>query len=112
MTALILVPQIAIFGLSYLLNAIFGERFPLRWWLFRLGLLPIIFFVLAVYVSSFPTPVPDNYDPSIHGNPGRVDFAAILAWGLLAPAIYLIIALPISIGYAIWRRLSDKRQSG
>ncbi|WP_311269079.1 hypothetical protein [Sphingobium sp. WCS2017Hpa-17] len=111
MTALILVPPLTIVGLSYLLSAIFDERFPLRWWLLRLGLLPIIFFAFAVYVSSFPTPIPDNYDPNIHGNPGRADFAAILAWGLLAPVTYLIIALPTSTGYAIWRRLRDKRQS-
>jgi hypothetical protein len=110
-TALILAPPLVIFGLGYLLSTIFGERFPLQWWLIRLGLVPIIFLSLALYVLSFPTPVPENYNPNIHGNPGRGDFAAILAWGLLAPIVYLTIALPTSIAYAIWRRFRDKRQS-
>lgn len=95
---------LAIAGLSLLLRSLFGETFPLRWWLLRLGLLPLIFFVFASYILLSPTPLPPDYDPDVHGNPGRMDFIAAMFWGAAAPFAYLVIALPVSIGYAIWRK--------
>lgn len=108
MSLLPFVPLIAIFGLATLLRAVFGSAFPLRWWLLRLGALPLLFFVFAIYILSFPTPIPADYDPHVHGNPGRMDYVAVLFWRIVAPVAYLVFAFPISLGYAIWRNC--KRQ--
>ena len=87
-----------------ILGRTFATRFPTRWWLLRLALVPVVSFAFAGYVMATPTPLPLDYDPAIHGNPGRLDFAAIVAYGLALPLAYLAIALPLSLGYAIWKR--------
>lgn len=104
MVPLIAIPPALIILSSLLLGRAFQGRFPTRWWLFRLGLVPFIFLGLACYVMVTPTPIPGNYDPDIHGNAGRMDFLAIMAWGLVLPTIYSAVAFPVSIAYAFWRR--------
>jgi hypothetical protein len=104
-----LVPLVAM-GLCVLLHAVFGEHCSARWWLMRLGVAPVILFLIAAYILTFPTPVPDNYDPRIHGNPGRLDFMATLVWGVVLPVVYLLLATPVSIGWAIWRRHRNKKR--
>jgi len=103
MVPLIAIPPVLIILSSLLLGRVFKARFPARWWLIRLGLVPLIFLGLACYVMVTPTPIPDNYDPAIHPNTGRMDFVAIMAWGLVLPALYVAIAFPVSIAYALWR---------
>jgi hypothetical protein len=107
MVPLIAIPPLVIILSSLLLGRLFNQRFPSRWWLLRLGLFPLICVGLACYVMATPTPIPDNYDPSIHGNDGRLDFLAIMAWGLVFPTIYLAIAFPASLAYALWKRRID-----
>lgn len=87
-----------------LLGGIFGPAYPLRWWMPRLGIIPTICIGAVAYISIYPTPIPVDYDPNVHGNPGRGDLAAMLVWGLVFPFVYLLAAVPVSLGYVIWRR--------
>ncbi|AKM10838.1 hypothetical protein AB433_14070 [Croceicoccus naphthovorans] len=66
--------------------------------------MPLIFLGAACYVMATPTPIPENYDPDIHENGGRLDFLAIMIWGLVLPTIYVAIAFPVSLAYAFWKR--------
>lgn len=104
MVPLIATPPVLIILSSLLLGRLFDARFPPRWWLLRLGLVPLICLGLACYVMATPTPIPDNYDPAIHGNGGRLDFLAIMVWGLALPTIYVAVAFPASLAYALWKR--------
>ena len=101
----VLVPNLVLL-LCFILGAAYGPRFPLRWWLLRLGLVPAICFGLVGYLYLTPSPLPLDYDPAIHGNPGRWDFLAAMAYGFVLPLAWLAIALPASLAYAIWRRRS------
>jgi hypothetical protein len=98
----ILMPSFVLIA-CLILGAIFRGQFATRWWLLRLGLIPLICFALAGYVMTFPTPIPLDYDPMVHTNGGRLDFLAIAVWGLVVPMAYLIVALPLSLAYAIWK---------
>jgi hypothetical protein len=104
MVWLIAIPPVLIILSSLVLGRAFQSRFPARWWLLRLGLVPLIFLGLACYVMVTPTPIPDNYDPDIHGDSGRLDFLAIMVWGFVLPTIYVAISFPVSIGYALLKR--------
>lgn len=104
MVLLVLAVPVLIFLLCQFLGAVFGQRFPPRWWMIRLAIVPAASVALSVYVMVTRTPVPVDYDPSIHGNPGRMDFAAIMIYGFALPAIYLIAAFPVALTYAIWMR--------
>ncbi len=106
MTLLLILLPTAILLISLSFGAILGKPFAARWWLLRLGLVPLVCFILAGSIMAFPTEVPANYDPEIHGNPGRLDFGAMVVWGLVAPIAYLLVALPISLAYALWNRRS------
>jgi hypothetical protein len=102
-TLLALLPPVAIWLISLVLGGVFG--FPMRWWLLRLGANPLLCFGLVAYIAMFSVEIPrDSYVPAIHGNPGRIDFMLIMAWGFVAPLAYLMIALPLSLGYAFWKR--------
>jgi len=74
----------------------------------RLGLFPLICLILAIYVMATPAPIPDNYDPAIHENGGRLDFLAIMVWGLVLPTIYVAVAFPACLAYVLWKRGIDK----
>jgi hypothetical protein len=89
---------------SLLLGKVFDARFPRRWWLLRLGLLPLISLGLACYVIAVPTTVPDDYKPLMDGNPKRLDWAAILVYGIVLPTIYSAVAVPAFVSYALWKR--------
>ena len=104
MVPLIAIPPVLIILSSLLLGRAFQARFPTRWWLLRLGLAPLFFLSFACYVMATPTPMPYDYDPDVHGDPGRMDFLAIMAWGLVLPIIYIAVAFPVSIAYALWMR--------
>jgi hypothetical protein len=108
MVSLIAVPPVLIILSSWLLGRLFDEQFPSRWWLIRLGLIPLICLGLACYVMATPTPIPDNYDPAIHENGGRLDFLAIMVWGLVFPMMYVAVAFLASLAYALWKR-RDRR---
>ena len=90
-------------------GTLFEGRFRARWWFLRVGLVPLICFFAAGYVITFPTPIPPDYDPMIHPNGGRLDFLAIVAWGLVLPLIYLGAALPLSFAYAFWKHARRRR---
>lgn len=103
LTLLALLPPVAIWLLSLLLGGVFG--FPRRWWLLRLGAIPLLCLAFVAYIAMFPVEVaPDSYDPVLHGNPARMDFVLIMAFGVAAPLAYLAVALPLSLGYAFWKR--------
>ena len=103
MTLLAFLPPVVIWLISVLLGGVFG--FPRRWWLLRLGTIPLLCFVFVAYLVMFPVEVPwDSYDPAIHGNPGRIDFMLIMVFGFVAPLACLAIALPLWLGYAFWKR--------
>jgi hypothetical protein len=106
----ILVPALLlIVGLG--LGAMFGPAYPARWWLFRTALLPFLCWLLACYIMVTPAEVPLDYDPAVHGNPGRADFVAILFFGLVVPVFYTLVALPISLGHVLFaRRRAVRRQ--
>ena len=99
----ILLPTLVLL-LCLVRGATFAARFPTRWWLWRLAFVPAVCFGLAGYVMAMPAPLPLDYHPAIHGNPGRLDFIAIVIYGLALPLAYLAIALPLSLGYAFWKR--------
>ena len=103
MIALIAIPPVLIVLFSLLLGKAFQARFPTRWWLLRLGLVPLICLGLACYVMATPATIPHNYDPDLRGNGGRLDFLAILAWGVVLPTIYVAAAFPASFAYALWK---------
>jgi hypothetical protein len=104
MPVALIIPPLFTIGLGMLLAGFFGPAYPLRWWILRLGLIPMLCFGAAAYIVVYPTPIPTNYDPNVHGNPGRSDFAAMLVWGFAFPSAYLLVAVPVSLAYAIWRR--------
>ncbi len=99
----ILIPTI-ILGAALLLGSIFGPAYRARWWLGWLGLIPFISWSLATFILATPVDLPPDYDPAIHGNPGRVDFVATVFLGLVVPVFYLLIALPVTLGYVLIRR--------
>ena len=102
-TLLAFVPPVAVWLIAVVLGGVFG--FPRRWWLLRLGAVPLLCFVFIAYLVMFPVEVPrDSYDPPIHGNPGRVDFMLNMVFGVAVPLAYLAAALPLSLGYAYWKR--------
>lgn len=109
MVLLIAIPPVLIILCSLLLGKAFRARFPTHWWLLRLGFAPLIFLSFACYVMATPTPIPYDYDPDIHGNTGRMDFLAIMVWGLVLPTIYVSVALPVSIAYALWKRRANSQ---
>jgi hypothetical protein len=109
MASLIAIPPVFVFLTSLVLGRLFRARFPARWWLFRLGLLPLIGLALAIYILATPIPIPPNYDGMIHTNTGRHDFAAIMIYGVLLPTFYVAVALPTCVVYALWKR-RDKAQ--
>jgi len=104
MVPLIVIPPVLIILSSLLLGRLFDTRFPARWWLLRLGLFPLICLGLACYVMATPTPIPDDYNPAIHANGGRLDFLAIMVWGLVLPTIYVAVSFGASLAYALWKR--------
>ncbi|WP_056692549.1 hypothetical protein [Sphingobium sp. Leaf26] len=104
MFVIVLLPQLFIIGLCMLLGRIFSPAYSWRWWISRLGIIPVLCFGAAAYISAHPTPISMDYDPNFHGNPGRGDLAAMLVWGLVFPIIYLLAAVPVSLAYIIWRR--------
>lgn len=104
MVSIIAIPPVFIILSSMLLGSMFDARFPSRWWLLRLGLVPLISLALACYLIAAPTPIPDNFDPLTHENTGRMDWLAIMAWGVVLPTIYIAAALPMCVGYALWKR--------
>lgn len=104
MVLLIAIPPVLIILSSLLLGKGFKERFPTRWWLLRLGLAPLIFLSLACYIIAAPTPIPYDYDENIHGDSGRMDFLAIMVFGLVLPTIYVAVAFPVSVAYALWKQ--------
>lgn len=104
MVMLIAIPPVLIIVFSLLLGKAFNERFPTRWWLVRLGLAPLIFLSLAGYIMATPAPIPLDYDESIHGDSGRMDYLAIMVFGLVLPTIYVAAAFPVSVAYALWKR--------
>jgi len=104
MVLLIAIPPVLIILFSLLLGKAFKERFPTRWWLLRLGLAPLIFLSLACYIMATPTPIPYDYDENMHGDSGRMDFLAIMAFGLVLPTVYVAVVFPVSVAYALWKR--------
>ncbi len=106
MASLIAIPPVFIFLTSLVIGRFFRARFPARWWLLRLGLLPLIGLVFAIYILATPTPIPPNYDGMLHTNTGRQDFAAIMIYGVLLPTVYVAVALPACVVYALWKRSS------
>lgn len=107
MVPLIAIPPVLIILSSLLLSKAFQAHFPMRWWLFCLGLAPLIFLSLACYIMATPAPIPYDYDPNIHGNSGRMDFISIMVLGLVLPTIYVAVAFPVSIAYALWKRRAE-----
>ena len=83
---------------------IFCGRVPAKWWVVRLGLLPLIGLALAIYILATPIPIPPNYDEMIHVDTGRQDFMAIMFYGVLLPTAYVAVALPACVIYALWKR--------
>ena len=100
--AAIIVPNLVLLA-CLALGSMFGGRFPVRWWFLRLGLVPLLCFGLLLYIYLTASPVPQDYDPAVQGNPGRTNFIAAMAYGLVLPVAWLAIAVPISLAYAIWK---------
>lgn len=106
----IILGAVAIGGFGWLLAAFclvagrFGhDRYTFLWWFWRLGLLPMISAGFAVYIYLVPRSVPVDYDPTIHGNPGRLDFLAMLFYGIGVPIAYTILILPFLIAW-VWQK--------
>ncbi|MEQ1551882.1 hypothetical protein [Sphingorhabdus sp.] len=89
--------------LCLIFGRVFGSRFPAKWWFWRLLAAPAIGFFLSLYIILTPAELAPNYDPMIHGNPGRLDFAAIVIYGLALPVLYLLAVLPSCLAYVIWQ---------
>ena len=104
MVLLIAIPPVLIILSSLLLGNAFRARFSTRWWLLRLGLAPLIFLSFACYVMATPTPIPYDYNENIHGDSGRMDFLTIMVFGLVLPTLYVAVAFPVSVAYALWKR--------
>ena len=104
MASLIAIPPVFIFLTSLVLGRFFRARFPVKWWLIRLGLLPLIGLGCACYILATPIPIPPNYDEMIHVDTGRQDFMAIMLYGVLLPTAYVAVALPACVIYALWKR--------
>lgn len=105
----ILVPSLLLLvGLG--LGAIFGPAYPARWWLLRTALLPFLGWLLACYIMATPAAVPLDYDPAVHGNPGRADFVAILFFGLVVPGFYTLVTLPVCLGHVLIARRRAARR--
>jgi 1-acyl-sn-glycerol-3-phosphate acyltransferase len=66
-----------------------SKRHPaFGWWFWRLGAVPVAASAYAVYIGL--TPREQIEGSSV--NYGRLDFFAMLSWGLLIPMLYLAIA--------------------
>ncbi len=110
MIVLVILVPVLILATGLLMGGIFGPAYPARWWLLRVGLVPFLCWLLAAYLMATPAEIPLDYDPDVHGNPGRADFVATVFFGLMVPALYTMIALPVTLGpVLIRRRLASAR---
>ena len=86
--------------------AMSAEPRKLRWWFIRLGIVPMIGSALAFYLIVTQPDVPLDYDEMRDPDIARLNFMAAFIYGIVVPALYLALALPVAVGWILWTRRS------
>ena len=76
----------------------------LRWWFIRLGIVPLVGSALAFYLIVTQPDVPLDYDEMRDPDIARLNFFAAFFYGIVVPALYLALALPVTLGWILWTR--------
>lgn len=79
----------------------FGWKNSSRYWVVTCGFVPAILIAIAIISGiSFSPPTPEESKEIANGklvDPGPLNFAVIIAFGVVYPISYMISAIPVSI---------------
>ncbi|WP_394728042.1 hypothetical protein [Altererythrobacter sp. GH1-8] len=81
----------------------FENELSFGWWVKRISVLPWIFSTAAIYIHLNPVEVLD-WNPITDPNYGRMDFVAIMFWGIFLPLAYQAVAIPACLRIVFTKR--------
>ena len=108
MNELIPIPVFAAFAFVWLFGKIFETVLPYRWWALRLGMIPMLCFGLAAFLTLNPPDTALNNSSITSPNAGRAQFFSVFFFGLFLPSAYLFVMTPILLIYAVCRHRSHQ----